>query len=121
MIKVAAKQQQEAGVQAYSPRTTSLTVQKYRDIRDNAEEKFFQALEKEILKIGQFTEQVVDGLRERLFNLQTQAKTAVTPDEKELLEMVRHMVLYFETIVDQTRSVSDVPSVFFGRPHTHAA
>jgi SPX domain protein involved in polyphosphate accumulation len=73
------------GPQAYSPRTTSLTVLRAMDRRDNAEERFFQLLEAEVDKVGRFTAQVVEGLRERLFLLQSRAREALSPEENNLL------------------------------------
>lgn len=38
--------------------------------------------------MGKFTAQIVDGLRERLFQLQTQARAPCSPEEKDhLLEV----------------------------------
>lgn len=85
LIKAAVKQLEEAGPQAYSPRTTSLTVQRAMDGRDNAEETFFKLLEAEVDKIGSFTASTVNALRERLFRLEAQAKVASTSTEKDVL------------------------------------
>jgi SPX domain protein involved in polyphosphate accumulation len=85
LIKEAARQQEEAGVSAYSPRTTSLTVQRAMDSRDSAEEHFFRKLEAEVEKVGNFTAKIVEGLRERLFQLQAQAKSTLLSEEKDNL------------------------------------
>jgi SPX domain protein involved in polyphosphate accumulation len=86
LIKEAARQQEEAGVAGgYSPRTTSLTVQRAMDSRDSAEEQFFRRLEAEVEKVGDFTATIVEGLRERLFQLQAQAKSTLLPEEKDRL------------------------------------
>ncbi|KAH7623032.1 hypothetical protein Ndes2526B_g02326 [Nannochloris sp. 'desiccata'] len=85
LIKAAARQQEEAGVTEYSPRTTSLTVQRAMDSRDSAEEEFFRKLEAEVEKVGNFTAKIVEGLRERLFQLQAQAKSTLSPEEKDHL------------------------------------
>jgi len=90
LIKEAARQQEEAGVTEYSQRTTSLTVQRAMDSRENLEEKFFKKLESEVEKVGDFTAKIVEGLRERLFQLQAQAKSMFSPEEKDdLMEEAR--------------------------------
>lgn len=73
------------GPSSYSPRTTSLTVQRATASRDNAEERFFQLLESEVDKVGQFTAQVVDGLRDRLYQLQSHDHENLTEEEKKNL------------------------------------
>lgn len=80
------------GVQAYSPRTTSLTVQRAMDSRDNAEEQFFRLLESEMSKVGHFTSKIVNSLRERLFRLQSETKAALMQEDKDrLLDDAQHM------------------------------
>ena len=39
-------------------------------------------------KVGQFTAQIVDALRNKLFQLQDEAKAAVMQEEKDQLEQV---------------------------------
>jgi len=73
----------------YSPRTTSLTVQRAMDSRDNAEERFFQLLEAEVEKVDNFTAAIVNTLRERLFQLQAQVKQTLSTAEKDRLIEVR--------------------------------
>lgn len=124
LIKESATEEATAGVQSFSPRTTSLTVQRAADKRDSgalparrscglpgleaaararrgpagsalvsapphplptpppsslrtaAEERFFQKLEAEVEKCGQFTARLVAELRERLKQLQGKVQTA---------------------------------------------
>ena len=47
--------------------------------------------------MGRFTAQIVDTLRERLFQLQTQARGNLTPEEKDLLLEVRIFLGSFHT------------------------
>lgn len=71
------------GTMSYSPRTTSLTVQRAEDKRDTAEEKFFKQLEEEVDKIGKFTAETVEMLRERLYNLQQKLQAPSGAGSKE--------------------------------------
>ncbi|GAB4819711.1 hypothetical protein N2152v2_006757 [Parachlorella kessleri] len=67
LIKESASEDAAVGVGVnYSPRTTSLSVQRAADRRDSAEERFFRRLEAEVDKVGRFTGQLVDDLRNRL-------------------------------------------------------
>ncbi|EFN52611.1 hypothetical protein CHLNCDRAFT_58814 [Chlorella variabilis] len=87
LIKESAAEEATAGVQSFSPRTTSLTVQRAADRRDSAEERFFQKLESEVDKCGKFTARLVSELRERLKQLQGRVRAAPAGDEpqRELL------------------------------------
>ena len=51
LIKASAAELEQQGVVSFSPRTTSLTVQKHADARDSAEEQFFRKLEAEVDKV----------------------------------------------------------------------
>ena len=85
LIKRSVEEYANAGVTNFSPRTTSLTVQRATDKRDSAEEQFFSKLEAEVEKIGGFTAQLVAELRGRLQALQTNVKQAAGKEEKEQL------------------------------------
>lgn len=87
LIKESAAEEATAGVTNFSPRTTSLTVQRAADRRDSAEERFFQKLEAEVEKCGNFTARLVGELRERLKQLQGSVKSTTDPAQhQELLE-----------------------------------
>jgi SPX domain protein involved in polyphosphate accumulation/uncharacterized membrane protein YidH (DUF202 family) len=73
LIKNASREFETAGFAApsvHSPRAASLTVLRGENARDSAEEQFFQTLEDEVDKIGSFTSEQVNGLRNRLYDLQ---------------------------------------------------
>lgn len=87
LIKESAAEEATAGVQSFSPRTTSLTVQRAADKRDSAEERFFQKLEAEVEKCGTFTARLVGELRERLKQLQGRVRAGADEAQRaELLE-----------------------------------
>eukprot|EP00887_Chlorella_sp_A99_P007158 scaffold2.g7158.t1 len=86
LIKRSAEEHANAGTLSFSPRTTSLTVQRAADKRDSAEEKFFARLEAEVEKIGGFTGQLVADLRARLQALQAQVAEAGEEEKDGLLE-----------------------------------
>jgi hypothetical protein len=48
----------------------------------------FWGLCSQVAKVGTFTASIVDGLRERLFQLQAQAKDAETQPDKDSLDQV---------------------------------
>ncbi|PSC71737.1 VTC domain-containing [Micractinium conductrix] len=83
LIKASAVEEATAGVQSFSPRTTSLTVQRSADRRDSAEERFFQTLEGEVEKCGAFTARLVGELRERLKQLQGRVRGGTVPDDAQ--------------------------------------
>lgn len=60
----------------FSPRTTSLTIQRYKNKKDNAEERFYNKLEQEVEKVNKFTQLLVEGLRGDLTKLQNKASNA---------------------------------------------
>ncbi|KDD71948.1 hypothetical protein H632_c4120p0, partial [Helicosporidium sp. ATCC 50920] len=74
LIKESAQERDEGGLPNYSPRMTSLTVQRAANPMDSAEERFFQSLDAEVDKIGQFTAGLVATLRERLQAVSRQAQ-----------------------------------------------
>jgi SPX domain protein involved in polyphosphate accumulation/uncharacterized membrane protein YidH (DUF202 family) len=71
---------------SFSPRTTSLTVQRRAAQRDSAEETFFKQLEAEVHKINRFTQAQTAALERRLARLQEKADTAETQREKDALQ-----------------------------------
>ncbi|KAL4855568.1 Vacuolar transporter chaperone 4 [Chlorella vulgaris] len=83
LIKESAAEEQMSGVQSFSPRTTSLTVQRATDRRDSAEERFFQKLEAEVDKCGKFTARLVAELRERLKQLQGSVRAVPRDDDTQ--------------------------------------
>lgn len=70
---------------SYSPRTTSLTVQRRAAMRDSAEERFFRKLEAEVHKINKFCQGQTRSLEQRLQKLQERAAEAEGSREKEAL------------------------------------
>ncbi|PSC73528.1 ABC transporter C family member 2 isoform A [Micractinium conductrix] len=68
---------------SYSPRTTSLTVQRRAAQRDSAEERFFRKLEAEVHKINRFTQAQTRSVEQRLQKLQDRAALAEGAREKE--------------------------------------
>ena len=68
---------------------TSLTVLRAEDKRDTAEEKFFKQLESEVDKIGNFTAEVVEKLRSRLFGLQKRLHDSVEDVNSSKDEMLQ--------------------------------
>lgn len=44
---------ENGGETSFSPRTTSLTVQRYNARKDTSEETFFTKLEQEVVKVGE--------------------------------------------------------------------
>ena len=73
---------------SFSPRTTSLTVQRRAAQRDSAEEQFFRKLEAEVHKINKFTLAQTRSLEQRLTRLQERAAVADTAREKQGLLQV---------------------------------
>lgn len=80
LIKNAAREHEAQGsFDVYSPRAASLTVLRGENLRDSAEEQFFQKLEDEVDKIGGFTGEQVQSLRSRLYELQQRIEAAGLP------------------------------------------
>lgn len=74
LIKQAAAESENVGNGvSFSPRTTSLTVQ--RGARRGAEERFFQKLESEVSKVNAFTISGVDKAKKRLKALQERVRS----------------------------------------------
>ena len=48
LIKASSKEAESGAETSFSPRTTSLTVQRYSSNKDSSEEKFFALLEQEV-------------------------------------------------------------------------
>lgn len=70
---------------SYSPRTTSLTVQRRAAMRDSAEERFFRKLEAEVHKINRFCQSQTRSLEQRLNKLQDRAAVADSQRERDAL------------------------------------
>ncbi|GFH07673.1 SPX domain-containing protein, partial [Haematococcus lacustris] len=70
---------------SFSPRTTSLTVQRYDNKKDSAEERFFRKLENEVDKVNKFTSHLVDDLRGCLRSLSDKAAKETTDVGKQAL------------------------------------
>eukprot|EP00197_Chlamydomonas_leiostraca_P000109 CAMPEP_0202888524 /NCGR_PEP_ID=MMETSP1391-20130828/43232_1 /ASSEMBLY_ACC=CAM_ASM_000867 /TAXON_ID=1034604 /ORGANISM="Chlamydomonas leiostraca, Strain SAG 11-49" /LENGTH=704 /DNA_ID=CAMNT_0049571829 /DNA_START=1666 /DNA_END=3777 /DNA_ORIENTATION=+ len=84
LIKACASEA-ETGEHSFSPRTTSLTVQRYNNRKDSAEEVFFTRLEQEVVKVSSFTNHLVGELRSALKTLATKAERESSEEGKRLL------------------------------------
>lgn len=85
LIKEASAEAAIAGETSFSPRTTSLTVQRVNNKKDSASERFFKRLEEEVKKINEFTDTLVTDLRSKLRNLIDRASKENTPEGKQQL------------------------------------
>mmetsp|Transcript_16483 Transcript_16483/g.28259 ORF Transcript_16483/g.28259 Transcript_16483/m.28259 type:complete len:740 (-) Transcript_16483:558-2777(-) len=74
-----------AGGPAFSPRTTSLTVQRVTNQKASASERFFKKLEEEVKKINDFTASLVMELRKKLSLLLEKAPKAADESAKKQL------------------------------------
>ena len=81
----------QSGLPSFSPRMTSLTVQRAQNRRDFSEEEFFKCLDAEVEKVGAFTVELVSGLRERLSAVQERARTVRPEETAALLEEAKQV------------------------------
>jgi len=75
LIKAQADQG-SSGQAAYSPRTTSLTVQRYNNKSNTNEEAFFKKLEADVEKVARHTSTVVEKLRQDLSKMVAKSANA---------------------------------------------
>mmetsp|Transcript_27459 Transcript_27459/g.50674 ORF Transcript_27459/g.50674 Transcript_27459/m.50674 type:complete len:739 (-) Transcript_27459:23-2239(-) len=76
--------QRGTGGVAFSPRTTSLTVQRYQS-KDSGQEKFFKKLETDVEKVNKFTQRLVEDMRASLKAILSKTESEVDNSKKELL------------------------------------
>ncbi|KAL6772253.1 VTC4B [Auxenochlorella protothecoides x Auxenochlorella symbiontica] len=91
LIKISAADYESNTLPSFSPRTTSLTVQRVQNRRDSAEEDFFKCLDSEVEKVGRFTAQLVAKLRERLEHVRLAAADVKPEDAEALLEDAKNV------------------------------
>ncbi|KAF5830825.1 VTC domain-containing protein [Dunaliella salina] len=75
----------ETGEASFSPRTTSLTIARYNNRTDSAEEKFYTKLEGEVERVNNFTSQLVGALRTSLKSLSGRVEKESSKDNQEQL------------------------------------
>ncbi|GLC44294.1 hypothetical protein PLESTB_000761900 [Pleodorina starrii] len=85
LIKQSQKEAETAGEASFSPRTTSLTVQRYNTSKDSAQELFFRRLEREVDKVNKFTNKLVEEMRASLRSLNSKAEKETSPEKKDEL------------------------------------
>ncbi|KXZ45148.1 hypothetical protein GPECTOR_58g597 [Gonium pectorale] len=85
LIKACQKEAQTAGETSFSPRTTSLTVQRYSNTKDSSQEMFFRRLERDVDKVNKFTNKLVEEMRASLKNLNSKAERETVPEKKDEL------------------------------------
>ncbi|GLI70122.1 hypothetical protein VaNZ11_014928 [Volvox africanus] len=85
LIKKCQKEAETAGEASFSPRTTSLTVQRYSNTKDSSQELFFRRLERDVDKVNKFTNKLVEEMRASLRNLNSKAEKETAPERKDEL------------------------------------
>ncbi|GIL87349.1 hypothetical protein Vretifemale_15424 [Volvox reticuliferus] len=92
LIKKCQKEAETAGEASFSPRTTSLTVQRYSNTKDSSQELFFRRLERDVDKVNKFTNKLVEEMRASLRNLNAKAEKETAPEKKdELLQEAQYI------------------------------
>eukprot|EP00198_Chlamydomonas_reinhardtii_P008320 XP_001697657.1 predicted protein [Chlamydomonas reinhardtii] len=79
----ACQKEAETGEASFSPRTTSLTVQRYNNTKDSSQELFFRRLERDVEKVNKFTNKLVEEMRASLKSLNSKAEKETDQDKKD--------------------------------------
>eukprot|EP00798_Chlamydomonas_sp_ICE-L_P020547 gene20547-27337_t len=72
----------DGSISNFSPRTTSLTVQKFGNKKNSAEECFFAKLEQDVTKVNKFTLHLVEDLRSALTKLNSKAQASTSEKDQ---------------------------------------